>query len=171
MVCHLFLRYDSGMVNTTGYIATEAITQALARELDPAWNIKVLICGKLQFTSKYQDIQLTTPTLQISLFEPGNFRTEVWDSAPRLPIPEHYLAPSAGYATAAAVFATLSAPDFKMGDARKGTQKVYDLSKLENPPLRLVLGQDSIESVRGHLERVKEDIGKYESWSDDVRED
>ena len=58
-----------------------------------------------------------------------------------------------------------------MGDPRKGTQKVYDLSKLENPPLRLVLGRDSIESVCGQLEHIKGDIGKYESWSDDVRED
>ena len=156
---------------TTVYIATEAITQALARELDPAWNIKVRICEEPQSTRNHWDIQLTTSTPQISLFEPGNFRTEVWDSAPRLPIPEQYLAPEAGYAQAAAVFAKLSAPNFKMGDPRKGTQKVYDLSKLENPPLRLVLGRDSIESVRGQLEHIKGDIGKYESWSDDVRED
>ncbi|KAI0766493.1 hypothetical protein BC629DRAFT_1596333 [Irpex lacteus] len=135
-----------GFYSATKY-ASEAITQALAREIDPTWNIK------------------------ISLVEPGNFRTEAFKTAPRFPVPEIYLAPTSGFIKETAQFAELAKPDFKTGDAYKASQKLYELSTVENPPLRLVLGQDAIGSARGHLEGVLNEITAYESWSADLSED
>ena len=107
----------------------------------------------------------------MSLVEPGNFRTEGLKSLVRYPVPEVYLAPSTGYAKTVAAFATIDKPDFKTGDAKKGAQKLYELSTLASPPLRLVLGRDSISVARGHLEEVQKEIAAFESWSADLRED
>lgn len=100
-----------------------------------------------------------------------DFRTEAFKTAPRFPIPEIYLAPTSGFIKETAQFAELAKPDFKTGDAYKASQKLYELSTVENPPLRLVLGQDAIGSARGHLEGVLNEITAYESWSADLRED
>ena len=70
-----------------------------------------------------------------------------------------------------ALFAEIASPDFKMGDAYKGALKIYELSTVENPPLRLPLGEQGISMARSHLESVLAEISKYESWSADVRED
>ncbi|KAI0092924.1 hypothetical protein BDY19DRAFT_1045279 [Irpex rosettiformis] len=135
-----------GFYSATKY-ASEAIHQALAQEIDPNWNIK------------------------ISIVEPGNFRTEVWGpAAARLSVPEIYSTPTAGYAKTAEYFTQYESPDFKMGDTRKGSQKVYNLATLTDPPLRLVLGQDAIDSARGQLEAISVDLAAYESWSSDVAE-
>ncbi len=113
--------------------------------------------------------QLTHP--QISIVEPGNFRTEALKVAPRFPVPEVYLGPTSGFLKATAGLAELEKPDFKTGDPKKGAQKIYKLSTLENPPLRLVLGQDALFSARTHLQEVVKEVEEYESWSADVRED
>lgn len=109
--------------------------------------------------------------MQISLVEPGNFRTKDLREIHAFPSPEPYSAPTSGLSKARAQFAEIASPDFKMGDARKGAEKIYNLSTLENPPLRLPLGEQGVTWARSHLESVLAEIAQYESWSADVGED
>lgn len=53
------------------------------------------------------------------------------------------------------------------GDPEKAAEVIYKVSELPEPPLRFQLGQDAVQAVKGHLERVLEELGKYKSWSDD----
>ena len=54
-------------------------------------------------------------------------------------------------------------------DPVKGVQKVYELSQLEDPPLRLLLGKDAHRNVAKYLGRVTREVEQYASWSDDLR--
>ena len=54
------------------------------------------------------------------------------------------------------------------GNLNKAVAKIYELAGVENPPLRLPLGKDSLESIRGHLANVSAEVEKYRSWSDDL---
>ncbi len=65
----------------------------------------------------------------------------------------------------------LGKPEFKIGDARKGAQKLYELSTVENPPLRRLLGQDAVALTRGHLKGILEEVDASESWSSGLLEE
>lgn len=52
-----------------------------------------------------------------------------------------------------------------MGCPIKAASRIYDLAELENPPLRLALGEDCVNAIRGKLTAVLEDLDKYASWS------
>ena len=54
------------------------------------------------------------------------------------------------------------------GDPRKGVQKVYELSKLEDPPHRLLLGKDANGYVQQYIAHITKEANEYAAWSDDV---
>lgn len=53
-------------------------------------------------------------------------------------------------------------------DPVKGAQKVYELSQLSDPPLRLVLGKDANNAIGEYLTQLKREVEQYASWSDDL---
>ena len=57
------------------------------------------------------------------------------------------------------------------GDAAKAAQVLYRLSKLENPPLRLVLGEDCVELARSKISRFSAEVEVYASWSQGLGRD
>ncbi|KAI0690055.1 hypothetical protein BC835DRAFT_1407660 [Cytidiella melzeri] len=126
--------------------ALEALTQAMAQELDSAWNIK------------------------ISLVEAGTFRTSALEAAVRLPVPEVYMSPTSGLIKAEQLLGHIDKPGTKLGDPRKGAEKIYELSTLPHPPLRLLLGADAIGFVQSQLDSISADLEEYKSWSTDVNE-
>ena len=66
----------------------------------------------------------------------------------------------------------LLSPNLKLpNDLDKGIAKIYELSKLQNPPVRLQLGKDSIQAVRTQIASVAGELDHYESWSDDLLRD
>ncbi|KAI0811179.1 hypothetical protein BC629DRAFT_1589916 [Irpex lacteus] len=136
---------------TTGYYsatkhALEAITEALASELDPKWNIKV------------------------TLVEAGAFRTSVFQSIVQFPIPDIYLTPGSGVAQVNKIFEEILKPETKMGDPQKFAEKIWQLLALPDPPLRLPLGPDAVDLIEGQLKRISSDVDAYKSWSADVLE-
>ncbi|PIL34517.1 hypothetical protein GSI_03295 [Ganoderma sinense ZZ0214-1] len=52
------------------------------------------------------------------------------------------------------------------GDPVKGVQKMWELSKLENPPLRLLLGKNINTHAKQYLAQLTKEVDEYESWSD-----
>ncbi|KAJ3488438.1 hypothetical protein NLI96_g2858 [Meripilus lineatus] len=121
--------------------ALEAISQSLADELDPAWNIK------------------------ISLIEPGTFTTPAINEN-NVKVPPHpaYTNPNLeankvrGFLDGAAAAVG--------GDPNKAVARFYELAHLDQPPLRFTIGKDAIVFVRQQVERIVADIDQYESWSE-----
>ena len=52
------------------------------------------------------------------------------------------------------------------GDPKKAVQKMWELSNLENPPLRLLLGKDINKGARDYIAQLTKETDEYESWSD-----
>lgn len=54
------------------------------------------------------------------------------------------------------------------GDPDKLSKAVYKLTGLEDPPLRLMLGRDMLETAKGKIAKMKEEMESYASWSDNI---
>ncbi|THG96423.1 hypothetical protein EW026_g5403 [Hermanssonia centrifuga] len=125
--------------------ALEGVTETLASELDPEWNIK------------------------ITLVEFGGFETKGRDNMVQVPAHAAYLKPSL---VSAATRSYLLNTSVRIGgDAVKAIAKVYDLAQLENPPLRLPLGKDTVAGFREKLAKIVADVDRYESWSEGLTAD
>ncbi|KAM5545437.1 hypothetical protein V8D89_000897 [Ganoderma adspersum] len=130
--------------------ALEGFTETLKGELNPAWNIKIssILCG--------------------------GFVTDFASSLKPYPQPAAYADPE-GSPTVALVRQMLvgSTPEnqkkFGFGDPVKAVQKMWELSKLENPPLRLLLGKDMNKGTREYIAQLTKETDEYESWSDHLR--
>ena len=56
-------------------------------------------------------------------------------------------------------------------DPAKAVQRIYDLSLLPNPPMRLLLGKDSVGGVKAQVKKIEEDANNYEKWSEGLEFD
>ncbi|KAF9019433.1 NAD-P-binding protein [Hymenopellis radicata] len=143
----------------TGYYgatkhAMEALSEALSKELDPAWNIKVVI------------------------LQPGYFLTDglkgtggVSGTQKSYEIHGHpaYTNPTVEGVAIRNAFNTITDPSTIIkGDPAKLSAAVYKAAALENPPLWLPLGKDAYQKIRAKLEKYKKDMDAYESWSADL---
>ena len=54
------------------------------------------------------------------------------------------------------------------GDAQKAVVKIYELTELESPPLRLPLGKDAVGAIKAKLTDILTNVQEYESWSEDL---
>jgi len=121
--------------------ALEGLSESAAKELDPAWNIK------------------------ITLVEFGAFRTKMLaDNVKILPHhPAYDNKALAGYQ----VQEYVKGPNVK-GDVEKAIGQVLRLSRLEDPPLRLMLGKEAFPMIRDKLKDFSGELDRYESWSADL---
>ncbi|KAI9568468.1 hypothetical protein HD554DRAFT_727204 [Boletus coccyginus] len=123
--------------------ALEALSEGLADELDPNWNIKVTI------------------------LEPGPFRTKGTTvnviSDPVHPAYTDPLLPTMQWRN---VFAN---PNLVFnGDPKKFAEAVYKVAYLEDPPLRLPIHPVALVALRKKGGELLETAQKWESWSEDV---
>ncbi|KAJ3488423.1 hypothetical protein NLI96_g2855 [Meripilus lineatus] len=101
--------------------ALEAISQSLADELDPVWNIK------------------------ISLIEPGTFTTPAINNLVKVPPHPAYTNPD----LKVNMLRTFVDGASGVGaDPNKAVARFYDLAHLAQPPLRFTIGKDAIVVVR-----------------------
>ncbi|CDO69753.1 hypothetical protein BN946_scf184697.g25 [Trametes cinnabarina] len=128
--------------------ALEGFSESLAKELDPAWNIKVVIV------------------------EPGAFKTAVLEKN-MIVAPQHpaYATPTSpayhvrgAFLKGAGKEADTDA-DLHPSDPTKAVTKIIELTTLPNPPLHFPLGLDAIAAIRGKLGALAEEIDGYASWS------
>ncbi|EED83056.1 predicted protein [Postia placenta Mad-698-R] len=101
--------------------AIEGLTEALAEEIRPEWNIKV------------------------TLIELGGFMTNAGRSMVRSVPPPAYIDDERKIATARAY---LTVNPRMPSDASKGAAAIYKMALTPDPPLRFVLGKDSLEKVK-----------------------
>lgn len=113
--------------------ALEAVSESLAAELSP-FGVRVLIV------------------------EPGAFRTELFGSSFRtMPAMEAYastVGPVRDYRTQTA--------GKQVGDPAKAAKAIADAVAAETSPLRLPLGADAVEAIRGKLAAIKADVDSTE---------
>ncbi|KAK0463964.1 NAD-P-binding protein [Desarmillaria tabescens] len=127
--------------------AVNALTEALSKELDPAWNIK--------------------PTL----IEAGYFKTDAL-RLKTFEVYEHpsYTNPAVEGVAIRQAFANFDPNNnpFIRGDPDKLSEVVYRVADMEDPPLWLPLGKDAYVRARAKIASYVAEIDKYESLSEDL---
>ena len=119
--------------------ALEAVTEALAAEVRPLG-------------------------VKVTAIEPGAFRTD-WASRSM----KESGTPIADYADVAARKDLIKQfADHLPGDPRKVAEAVLTVTKLDDPPLRLLLGRDVLKAMRDKIATTTSSIDKWESVTRDV---
>ena len=138
--------------------ALEGITEVIATELDPAWNIKVCIFARAQVCRA-----LTPTCTKITLLEPGFTISGALEKAL-----DNWATPHPAYAGNP----DLPVAKWRRGEAsvewkdtRRMMQMCYKVADLEDPPLRLVIGRDAVSAVREKIKKMTQMVDQYESWS------
>ncbi|KZT72728.1 NAD(P)-binding protein [Daedalea quercina L-15889] len=128
-----------GYYSATKY-ALEGISTALAAELGPEWNIKVIIV------------------------EPGNFATSGISNAVIVPPHPAYTR----LTNPAAMMREWAKGDIANAerDAGKAVQAMYEIAQIPDSPLRFPLGKDAIQQVRDQTAGFLADTDLVASWSD-----
>ncbi|KAF8836176.1 NAD(P)-binding protein [Paxillus ammoniavirescens] len=123
--------------------ALEALSEGLAAELHPDWNIK------------------------ITILEPGPFRTKCPTvNSVTDPVHPAYTDPALPTMQWRALFSNPN-PAFN-GDPDKFAEAVYNAAYLEDPPLRLPIHPRALAVFRNKGKKLIEAADKWESWSEDV---
>ncbi|KAE9397752.1 NAD(P)-binding protein [Gymnopus androsaceus JB14] len=120
--------------------AFEALTEALANEMDPAWNIK------------------------ITVIEPGAFKTRAHTDN-NIVVPSHPAyanKPSLGSNKMRKWFADGSGIT---GDPTLAAKRIYEFTQDESAPIRIQLGDACWHGVKGRLETLVEEQKTVEKWS------
>ncbi|KAH9946650.1 NAD(P)-binding protein [Amylocystis lapponica] len=120
---------------SSGKFALEGFTEALTKEMLPAWNIKAII------------------------IEPGIFLTSIYNQLTEFPIPPAYNHPDSP--TLAFRKLLKDASGVAIGDVRKAAQAFMKVAALPNPPLRIQLGTDSLMLIRAKAEETIKDGEEY----------
>lgn len=113
----------------------------------------------LEGLSEALDAELKPYGIKVLIVEPGAFRTELAGSAmKRMPEMEAY-SETVGNTRA---FAN-NMHHTQEGDPTKAARAIDEALKAENTPLRLVLGLDAVEAIKGHAENM---IKEMETWKE-----
>ncbi|KAM3423611.1 hypothetical protein BST61_g1035 [Cercospora zeina] len=116
--------------------AVEGFTETVSQELKPEWNI------------------------QLTCIEPGGFRTD-W-AGRSMVFGEQK---EAAYDHIDAEKTMGKRHGTQRGDPVKGARAMWDIAKMEKPPLRVVIGSDAYEKVTQKIEEYGELYPKYEKLS------
>ncbi|KAH9894799.1 NAD-P-binding protein [Cubamyces lactineus] len=123
--------------------ALEGLTESMAQELDPAWNIKV------------------------TLIEPGWFQTSMKEGAKWAPQHPVYQDADLPVSRLRAVWESFVCP----GDVHKAVEAIYKVAALPDPPLHFPLGKDALAEIQGKLDEFGKVLKEYRSWSEGLLAD
>ncbi|KAG9310960.1 NAD(P)-binding protein [Chiua virens] len=155
---------------TVASLALEGLTESLAEELDPTWNIKVVtlsLGSHLKFI--YFVFYLVYYSLQVTILEPGPFRTEIAKNN------YHAVPPHPAYTNpvsrAAQIRQRLAAGE--MFDWRRHESRGSDRAGVSTPgcantvPIAQTCRGGHEDKARG----LQEVASTYESWTEDLYHD
>lgn len=147
-------------------IALEAVTESIAAEIDPSWNIKVSLADR-DTDAVGPSLILHVLSLQVTLIELGAFATEgiqkvAW-SAPHPAYSKPGL-PVHGMRNMWDQFNP-------QGDVKKAVEVFYTVAGLPEPPLHIAVGKDSIELGKAKFGKVLAEFEKYEYLSENLNKD
>lgn len=121
--------------------ALEAISESLAAELDPSWNVKVVIAEMGSYRTNFANAFKT-------------FTHPAYDSNPNL------------VSTQTRNFLSTMPPEFLKGDPSKLAKKIVEVTSLEAPPLRLLLGAEVPSMAKAKWDKDAAEREKYAKWSE-----
>lgn len=116
--------------------AVEGYTEALSKELKPEWNIK------------------------LTCIEPGGFRTDWAGRSMDFGEKKH---PAYDHINAQETMGKRNGT--QVGDPVKGGRAFWDIAKMEDPPLRVVIGSDAYQGVMDKIQQYQELYPKYKELS------
>lgn len=116
--------------------AVEGFTEALSTELKPEWNI------------------------HLTCIEPGGFRTD-WAGRSMAFADEKNKA----YDHIDAKKQMGERNGTQAGDPKKGAEAMWQVAKMQDPPMRLVIGSDAYTAIMGKIKDYGELYPKYEKLS------
>lgn len=116
--------------------AVEGLTESLAKEMNPEWNIK------------------------LTCVEPGGFRTEWAHTNMRFRHPDQIL-PAYGHLPAEEIMGAMG--EQQGGNPVKGAAAIHQLAHVCNPPLRCLLGSEAFEAMEAKLKHYDETYREFES--------
>jgi len=136
----------------TGYYcaskyALEGITESLAAEIDPAWNIKITLAEMGFFRTNFVKNHTYTVYSHPAYTNPqliGNI-TRSW--------------------------LTNVDPTAIKGDPNKLAKRLYELATLADPPLRVMLGVEGPAMLKPKLEKDAAEREKYAAWAEGLNFD
>ncbi|KAI0076327.1 NAD(P)-binding protein [Panus rudis PR-1116 ss-1] len=121
--------------------ALEGLTKSLVAELDPEWNIK------------------------ITLIEAGTFRTDAVQNSILIHPSPMYDKPTL---PGVHIRQHLMGDQSSWGNPVKAAEKIYQITQVADPPLRLPLGKDLYQLIPPEINQIQDDLAKYESWTNDL---
>jgi NAD(P)-dependent dehydrogenase (short-subunit alcohol dehydrogenase family) len=128
-----------GMPALAGYCASkwavEGLTESIAREMRPQWNIR------------------------LTCIEPGGFRTEWAHGSMAFRDPSQSLS---AYSHVPAESIITAMADAQLGDPVKGAAAIYQLANLTNPPLRCLLGGEAFGAMEAKLKQYSDTYRQFE---------
>lgn len=144
-------------------LALEGLTESLAGDLNPAWNIKVA------WRPHSLWLHSNLVHLKVTILEPGPYRTEMSRGNYRA-VPPHpaYADPAL---PASQVRGFLETPELFDGDVTKAVILIDKISQLEELPIRFPLHKVLVADLRDKAKSLSEVADKYESWTDDLYHD
>ena len=133
----------AGFVGTPGFcfysatkFAIEGMTEALAQEV-ASFGIKVTLIEPGPFRTGFRGRNLySAPPMDAYAATVGKFRKMLADTDGKQP-----------------------------GDPRRGADAMIAVVEAEKPPLRLPLGEMCVQQIRGKLERVREELDRWQAVS------
>ncbi|KAH9840864.1 uncharacterized protein C8Q71DRAFT_741872 [Rhodofomes roseus] len=123
--------------------AFEGLSEGLAAELDPEWNIKV------------------------TLIDSGGFSTKGLSNIFRVDPHPAYTKPTLASAVTRRYLATETFPPGRP-TAAGAVKLVYRLAALEDPPLHFPLGKDTIGALKKNTAELLAGAEKFASWSENL---
>ena len=144
----VFDRLRSGWLTAShSKFALEGVSQALAKELDPSWGIK------------------------ITLLEIGGFKTNInteQENLHLMPVHPAYTSADLASAVVREVFTSEKKAEL-LGDASKAARVIYKVAFDDSVGLRVPLGLDSIAMIGGQADETRRDVEAAGRWSVDLK--
>jgi len=125
----------------------------------PGWGFYNATKFALEGLSEALHAELAPLGINVSIVEPGGFRTDFLDSS------SLHVEPAAIADYAASAGETRGVPaafnHAQRGDPAKLAAAIVDLPETEEPPLRLQLGPDAVEGVEAKLKSVQRELDRW----------
>ncbi|KAF8996904.1 hypothetical protein BDQ17DRAFT_1284212 [Cyathus striatus] len=127
------------------YCATKfaliGLSEAIAKEVDPSWNIK------------------------ITILDIGVFNTRARDTGSLTVVPPH----PAYVNTTGAIRSYIANSQDSGGDSDKAAREMYRIAHDDDAPLHIAFGLDAVDVMKGKVEQMKNDVEKSVVYSADLK--
>ncbi|CCM06616.1 uncharacterized protein FIBRA_08895 [Fibroporia radiculosa] len=140
--------------------ALEGLSESLAAEVDPEWDIKVSVSFSPSCrTPMHFDAQIT-------VIEVGGFGTDAVGRIVIMPHHPAYMKPSSIVAATRSYIDNFGEEQMRqLGNPIKAAAIMFRLAAYPDPPLHFPLGKDSVATTRRKIALLAEETDKFESWS------